>query len=131
MLREKVRRSTLFCDSWSQFLFFSIGRYFHDFTGWRGTRLIWITWGALPAYAEYQLRRGSGEACFASYRFVPQSKFCCAVLARLQRLTTHARPCDRRKPEAHVRQRRVPFGAKETQPMVFAFEFSWLGTFKC
>ena len=76
--------------------------------------------GELPAYAdlaEFQPRRGSGEAFFASYRFVPQSKYCCAIFVRLQRLTTHSRSCDRRKPEAQARQLCAPFGAKETQPL--------------
>ena len=61
---------------------------------------------ASPAYAdlaEFQPRRGSGEACFAS------SKYSCAVFARLQCLTTRPRSFDRRKPEAQARQRRTPF----------------------
>ena len=75
---------------------------------------------ALAAYvdlAEFQPRLGSGEACFASERFLPQRKYCCAVFARLKQLTTHPRSRYRHKREAQARQRRMPFDAKETQQM--------------
>ena len=70
--------------------------------------------GALPAYAdlaEFIPRRGTARPVS------PLSKYCCPVFARLQRLTTHPRSCDRRKPEAQARQRRMPFGVKEIQPI--------------
>ena len=69
--------------------------------------------GALPAYAylvEFQPRRGSGEAFF---RLLPKNKYCCAVFAGLQGITTYSR-----RPRRGSGVRR--FGAKETQPMIQA-----------
>ena len=70
----------------------------------RGTRLIWITWPISPIFNQ------GVEATRPSFA-VPQSKYFCAVFARLQRLTTctHPRSCDRRQPEAQARQRRTLF----------------------
>ena len=71
---------------------------------------------ALQGYAdlaEFQQRRGRGEACFA----VPQSKYCSTLFAQLKQLTTQTRSSDWRKLEVQARQQRTPFGPKETQLM--------------
>ena len=120
MLR-KIVDSDCICSRWDQ-----IGRDYHLVSecvslaspvvvyNRRGTRLAAHPIGILSAYAdlaEFQPRRGSGEACFASYRFIPKVSTVAPFL-----LDCSGRSCDRRKPEAQARQRRTPFGAKETQP---------------
>ena len=45
-------------------------------------------------------------------------KYRCAVVARLQRLTTHPWPCDWRKPEAQARQRHTPFWCQRNTAIV-------------
>ena len=42
----------------------------------------------------------------------------CSIAAAYMYYMYHPRSCDRLKPEAQARQRRTPFGAKETQPII-------------
>ena len=94
----------------------------------RGTRLIWITWRhtRLAHYRRTPISPNFNQGVEATRPVWPlkgsyqQSKYWCAVFAQLQRLTTHPRSCDQRKPEAQARQRRTPFWCQRNTASVYS-----------
>ena len=112
LLKYGCTISLLLCTAlqWVRFFGF-VGRKPVVVYNRRDTRLISITWRLIrqAQYRRTPISPNFNQGVEAARPVSPLSKYCCAIFARLQRLTTHPRSCDRRKPEAQARQWHTPF----------------------